>query len=377
MYGYKPTPRTPWITALCTILLLWSLWVLDVPGGRHSNEQAVNSSAGDEILEPSVANVSPKPIALPQPIISPKPKDRPLILYAYTESDHSRINLKFFISHGLHAAADFIFILNGETNASSLIPKEENIKYVERQNDCYDLGSYAEVLTKDNLYKKYKKFIMLNASIRGPYLPYWAQSCWSDVYLDRITATTKLVGMTANCQPAMHVQSMIWATDLTGMETLLYPTKSTIQNLPELPYFRITGPQDAPEELHPPGINSCFHSRNAAVNAEIRAASLMKAAGYESDAMMSAFHGYGIAHDSRLNPQEPKGADTRKSYLERWCDLVNTGDVLWNGAYFGTNVHPFEMIFAKSHRDIDNIALERLTSWMDGSGFSSYKYCKE
>ena len=116
----------------------------------------------------------------------------PLTLYAYSESETARVNIEFFIHHGLHAAADFIFILNGRTDIAAIIPQESNIRVVQRENDCYDLGAYAEVLTKDDLYKGYRRFIMLNASIRGPFLPYWAKGCWSDMYLGKITDEVKI-----------------------------------------------------------------------------------------------------------------------------------------------------------------------------------------
>lgn len=117
---------------------------------------------------------------------------RPLILYAYSETDNARRNLQFFIDHGLHANADFVFILNGETTANWLLPNRTNIRYVQRENDCFDLGAYAEVLTTNGLYKKYQRFILMNASIRGPFLPYWAESCWSDRYLSQLSDTVKV-----------------------------------------------------------------------------------------------------------------------------------------------------------------------------------------
>jgi hypothetical protein len=120
--------------------------------------------------------------------------ERPLILYAYADSDtgSALINLRFFIAHGLHGAADFIFILNGDTDVASIIPEKSNIKVVKRPNDCYDLGAYSEVLLANDLYKGYKKFIMMNASIRGPFVPYWSNGCWSDMYLNKITDTVKV-----------------------------------------------------------------------------------------------------------------------------------------------------------------------------------------
>lgn len=123
---------------------------------------------------------------------SSKATDRPLITYAYSESTSARENLKFFLSQGLHDAADFIFILNGETNVADLIPKERNIQIIRRPNECFDLGAHGEVLRKDDLWKNYKRFITLNASIRGPFIPYWAKRCWSDVFLSRVTEEVKV-----------------------------------------------------------------------------------------------------------------------------------------------------------------------------------------
>lgn len=150
-----------------------------IPDGTESPAEG---SATDVVIVPTEAGTesSNEGVSESKPV-----SERPLILYAYADSKEgtSLVNLKFFIEHGLHDAADFIFILNGETTAGSLIPQEDNIRVVQRPNDCYDLGAYAEVLTTNDLYKGYKRFIMMNASIRGPFLPSWSNSCWSDMYL--------------------------------------------------------------------------------------------------------------------------------------------------------------------------------------------------
>ena len=91
------------------------------------------------------------------------------------------------------------------------------------------------------------------------------------------------------------------------------------------------------------------------MTAEISASSLIKAAGYKLDVMMSAYH-------------------KSKNY-EQECSSSENGDVLWNGKYYGVNVHPYETIFLKSNRDIDPLSLERLTEWTRGRTYSSYKFC--
>ncbi|KAH8600790.1 hypothetical protein B0O99DRAFT_648905 [Bisporella sp. PMI_857] len=322
----KPYAKGPWVGALIFLCIIWTLCSLEL---RNSMRLVTVS-------------------------------ERPLILFAYSESESARVNIKFFIAHALHGAADFVFILNGPTDVADIIPKESNIRIVQRANDCYDLGAYSEVLLKDDLYKGYKKFIMLNASIRGPFIPYWSNACWSDMYLGKLTQEVKLVGMTGNCWPTFHIQSMILATDAVGMNVLLFPPPAAAEKLKEIPPY---GPMPGSEEMFPqphPGINSCFHTWGSAVSAEIGSSAIIKAAGYRLDVMMSAYHGV-------------KGGE--KLY-EDSCDTSVNGDVLEEDGYFGTNVHPYETVFMKTNRKIDPLGIAKLTEWTEGRGYSSYDYCK-
>lgn len=83
-------------------------------------------------------------------------------------------------------------MINGDTKLYKKIPNKPNIRYIRRKNDCYDMGAFAEVLIKDDLYKRYNRFITLNASIRGPFMPNWSSSCWSDMFFGKITEKVKV-----------------------------------------------------------------------------------------------------------------------------------------------------------------------------------------
>nr|XP_036578224.1 uncharacterized protein CTRU02_11725 [Colletotrichum truncatum]KAF6785425.1 hypothetical protein CTRU02_11725 [Colletotrichum truncatum] len=303
---------------------------------EKATPSAVDGAAGSSNKPGSSSSDSSKPASSPA-------KGKTLILYAFAESAPALDNLQFFIKQGLHDAADFVFLLNGETNASSIIPEKKNIRVVKRDNTCFDLGAYGEVLRENDLYKKYKRFIMMNASIRGPFLPHWAKSCWSDLYLDRVTDKIKLVGMTGNCWPRFHVQSMIWATDDIGIDLLLHPPPNS------------SDPDQFGNENDAVGLAGCYDGWNHAVHAEVGATGLFTKQGYEVDLMMTAFH-------------------SSKKYIEE-CDTSHNGDVLWNGAYFGTNVHPYETIFIKANRNIDPVLIDHLTTWQQASGYSSYDVC--
>ncbi|KAK6584335.1 hypothetical protein PZA11_002559 [Diplocarpon coronariae] len=399
--------KTPWILSVVVVCLVWSLLALDMPvtlavtsyGNRgaqahipeaqgevpktdQGSEEEGKGPAGDSVVVtvPSL----PEPGQDRETIVLPSEaatKDRPLVIYAYADSETGTAleNLKFFLAHGLHAAADFVFIINGETktDVTALLPEKDNIRTVERENDCYDLGAYAEILKADDLYKGYKRFITMNASIRGPFVPYWSGGCWTDVLLSKVTDEVKLVGITANCWPTFHVQSMIWATDIIGIETLLFPPQRALDYLATHP-IKLPSPRDddedapsfvpftsasdprSPPEPNPlyqaPGINGCFHTWRSAVAAEISSTSVILAAGYKVDAIMSAYHGN----------QEYEAGES--------CD--ENRDVLFEKEYFGINVHPFETVFIKANRDVDPMVLYRHSMWVKQRGYSSYDYCK-
>jgi hypothetical protein len=144
--------------------------------------------------------------------------------------------------------------------------------------------------------------------------------------------------MTGNCWPTFHVQSMIWATDIIGLDLLLNPP---------------AGPSKSGED-QPAGINRCFAGWENAVAGEVEASGIITRAGYNIDVMMAAFHGY--------------------DYIEK-CDPNKNGDVLWNNAYEGTNIHPYDTMFMKTNRNIDPAMVEKLTAWTDGSKYSSWDHC--
>ncbi|EWC47438.1 hypothetical protein DRE_00406 [Drechslerella stenobrocha 248] len=255
--------------------------------------------------------------------------ERPLILYAYHETPNARRNALFFIHHGLHATADFIFILNGPTNITSELPQDApNIRFIQRNNTCYDLGAHGEVLSAndDELIKKYNKFILMNASIRGPFLPTWSRECWSDVYLARITDMVKLIGMTFNCVPVhgrRHLQSMLYATDRVGLRAIM------------------------------PVLRNCPDGWLNAVKMESNVTQTLHAAGYEVGATMTSF---------ASTPDYPT--------------TCTHGDVLINKGYYGNDIHPYEMVFQKANRKkFGQGVLETLTNWTDAAGYSSWEVC--
>lgn len=165
------------IFAIGTLVIVWVLWTLKYLDLGVANDVFSRLSSVGSTSSPPASDASSL---------------RPLVLYTYAESENARENLQFFLKNGLHQRADFLFILNGETMAPDIIPDEPNIRIIRRENKCYDIGAMGQVLMQDDLWKKYKRFITMNASIRGPFFPVHSPTCWTDAFLNRITDKVKV-----------------------------------------------------------------------------------------------------------------------------------------------------------------------------------------
>jgi hypothetical protein len=236
--------------------------------------------------------------------------------------------------------------------------------------------------------------------------------------------------MSYNCHLTEgHIQSMIWATDHTGLQHILSPA----------------------------AIGECFTEMALAMKAEVRTTQVLRDAGYEVDAFLSVYHsenratkwarmrakkaagvrqfrtrelgageGEGEvgkreeAKESAPSPpakpptpeeqaaadaerarkeeearraqaeEESRKAEAQRIKKEKGAQLLLTEDNEMPGhfwreclaedwlkpsGYFGTFVHPYENLFMKSHRGIEDNVLDRLTEWHDGWGYESWDVC--
>lgn len=200
---------------------------------------------------------------------------------------------------------------------------------------------------------------------------------------------------------------MIWATDSVGLGVILTPG----------------------------GIDECFANMPAAQNGEIRTTQLLRDNGYDVDVFLSVYHSKDRETKQRLltdadpeakksdpetkepdteakeadieageadteakegepepatetKEEDPAGAEKREIEVslpranpaslsvpgDFWKSCTDE-DWLGPGSYFGTFVHPYENLFMKSHRHIEDTVLDRLTEWHNGWGYSSYDVC--
>lgn len=169
-----------------------------------------------------------------------------LVIYAYYEKDDTyRENLEFFIKKGIYDddICDYIIVVNGEIKSD--LPKnvnKQNVRVLYRENKGYDYGAYDCALNSfaNNELEKYKYFIFLNTSVRGPFIPKYNKIKWYEPFINLIKEDVKLVGTTINIlntsnsehsqifermtgfkRPHTHVQSQMFAMDLECLKFLM------------------------------------------------------------------------------------------------------------------------------------------------------------
>lgn len=284
--------------------------------------------------------------------VDKSPPNEILLLYVYAGT-HSRAlgNLKYFIENAVQEndGIDYYFILQ-QIEKKPIDEKEmpplpsKNAHYVQHENKCFDFGTFGwffqqyteqnylnqgkSTSSKDSLdpqgkkkldLKKYKYFIFMNSSIRGPFFPpYFLQILsqsnlikyyWYSIFIKRLNNKVKLVGCTISCETVPHVQTYFFATDYLGLS--------------------IIGKPGAHGATSAEGIFACYPTKDhVSINSELPISNRILNEGYLIDSMLTKYQTLNFSQpenrfcNKNLNPYKDKGLE-------------------------GTSLEPFEVVFVK------------------------------
>lgn len=136
-----------------------------------------------------------------------------------------------------------------------VFPKAANVRVVHRPQTCLGTSGLAELLQEQDREQErgawrleldvYEHFVLLDSSVRGPFLPRYIhrgrrgslkeaaeadpwtkpqpRRPWTTLLTDRLggKGDVALVGPTVSCEQELHVQAPVWATDRAGLQLLL------------------------------------------------------------------------------------------------------------------------------------------------------------
>ena len=193
----------------------------------------------------------------------PVPVGRSLVVVVHSSHDTNYpANLAYFIAKAVRCwqDADYVIVVqrsdaaeftaDNRTWTEELPPLPSNARYVLHANECMDIGSIGWLLRLPPSHPdhvdsaRYRYFIFMNSSVRGPTLPAFLEQrmdtegsvqCtegvegerggaelfpWFHVFLAKLSAKVKLVGCTISCAFATHIQSYFLAMDYTGLQVI-------------------------------------------------------------------------------------------------------------------------------------------------------------
>jgi hypothetical protein len=256
-----------------------------------------------------------------------------LVTYHYYEANEEyRTNLRYFLDHGYSPDLDFVIVVAGGTTVD--LPQAPNIRYEFVRNAHFDFGGFSHVV--NNVIRaganSYDKYVFVNCSVRGPFLPsYWTQP-WVDPFLDLLQGDVRLAGSTICIptpgrewsdrfkakhgwrEPYSHVQTMAYAMDRAALQFLI--DKGF--------YDQDMGRDKA----------------SAIVDYEILLSQLVIQNGWNISCLLPEYR--------QVDYRQPHGDINPNS---------GEGDPSFQGSYFGRSAHPFETLFVKTNRQVAPEAL--------------------
>ena len=279
-----------------------------------------------------------------------------LIIYAFSHSDGWREdNLFFWLAKGLllRGRYHFVVIVSGAIDESwrllldRLSAAEPAFEWHQRPDYGRDVCAWHAVLRGWVLLRlrlaAFARFVLLNASCRGPFLPPYYPHPWPEAFLSLLTGSTVLAGASIFCAcarpeprpghlciatPQLHVQSYLIAFGRPAFPEVLALQAAICAQ---------TGGPTGEGGLHAWSFEMELTRRVLA-------------------------NGDGVAVTQYLWA----GVDLRDTAAAaRICaDSVTpggTGDPMHPGAYAGGDAHPLELVFFKTNRGVAEAELRRLT----------------
>ncbi len=267
----------------------------------------------------------------PVTLVSIKPAEnkQTAIILAYAAGKFQDDNLQFFLEGGgvldrpwLH----YYIVISGKWDRERFQPllDKANVRQIfERENEGYDFCAWKHALrtVSNSTEQSYAYFILMNTSLRGPFMPVYVGDnvAWPDLFTDPLSeGRAALSGISINCKPRVHVQSML----------LAFKAES-------LPF--ITG------EI------GCYENKQAVITRnEVDLTQKILAAGKNLMVMQRFWKGHNFTNTSSTNEK---------------CKKHKMTDPFWKDAYLGMSMHPFEVIFFKTNRGITPNIIARLSDF--------------
>lgn len=247
----------------------------------------------------------------------------------------------FFLDHGYIKSdhIDFYICFNSDLDAEKYNKKYKemdlnNIYFFSRENKGHDFGAWTYLLNltinNDKISNVYDYYFFINSSCMGPFLPIYCDKTWVEYFQNMITNKIKLIGPTINpFNGKPHVQSYFMCTDKIGLDI---------------------------------GINKGIFVDDNVIRTKWELI-IDKEIGYSLEIIKEGYEIKSMLHGQK-NINFSKTIDISNDILP-FQNTTYNGDICYNNAYNNMTLHPFEVIFFKSNRNITPNIIESYTNMIN------------
>lgn len=262
--------------------------------------------------------------------------NRNLVIYHYFEKDASyRDNFLHFLLFGVQDNNDYVIIISGDHSLE--LPDLPNVRYVFTEPKRSDFGGYAELINQGLNIDPYQYIFFINSSVRGPFIPPYVNSSWTQILLEQMQADIGMVGtsictLKADFRHSINYQARYGGnTPFSHVQTMAYVLRREVLNsLIAQGFYRQD--RDTSKTL-------------AIEDYEIHLSQLVLAQGWNLRCLLPELNQV----DYRKPHVNPNPSST----------VGDPNEVL---GYFGRSIHPYEGLFVKTNRHLfTEYYLSRLT----------------
>ena len=252
-------------------------------------------------------------------------KTRLVFFHFFERNENYLKNLLHFLIFGVDENCDYAIAISGICSVN--LPIIENVTYYYVENINGDFGGYYQVFKRVKNLFLYKYYFFVNCSVRGPFLPPSCDNKWWVIFEKNLSNDIGLVGTAINFLPTNNQQYKAYCGDYGGSSAVHIQTTAYAMRYDVFSYL-------FDQEFYIQ--NEILDKENLISRYEIHLTQKVIEGGWGVKCILQEFN-----------------AVFKSNNCEKSINKTSrNGDMQFRSAYFGRTMHPYEIIFVQTDRDL-------------------------
>lgn len=252
----------------------------------------------------------------------------------YEKNQDYKSNILYFIDNGIKDDIDYLFILNNDITFENQIPIKSNVSILKRQNDGYDFGGYCLGI-QSLKHKQYDYYFFVNSSTIGPFIPSYISNSFDQIFISKFVNNVHLVSPTIII---LEKSSFLLNTNLLPhYQRKIYPICQTFMFVIDSIGFELLNKYNFFDYFYKNEFLKIGQEKECLLSM------IMLHNNYNIACLMPEFKNINFVNLE----------NTHYTYENNYNPIIEN-------QLFGRTMHPYEVIFHKSNRNLNNKTVSTL-----------------